>query len=895
MIASSENEEQQSDNKASCSPNKLLSKYERIKYIHVNNKVAELKQTAAEMHCMWAEEVKKYEQMIEIKFKGKLVQVPRRNYYNKRGQVDDPTMFPYHTACYPLLDCYDCLYEDREFQPTYEKHSVLPTRVQVRNRRDEPDEDDDPETHVPGQLQTSWQAIHTALLYEGEDYDETDLPNSAIGATEEQVYAMCKYSGNVRLDVNPELDALERSARAQQRKFELHGPHNLPQSKSERQLILLKLLRHAMSDLQKDHRLAYAVLRRMIDWCYFSDVAFYARFLAVIMVEPRKCDGECHSRFLNASRGEVEEPDHYCSDWQMFEMLLAKLVPLGVAHFTEDHALYTCAAVKMAFDTTNSGARSIEESLIRGGSKAQLFSRDPKNCLKQSLYLWKNTDEDDDSEDEDDGIFRTDPMPYTLMNEFLFGLGRRAVQSRDHISTLISTINDSTSQAVQGENNKETVASFIIDSFFNCLRTIVFCAEMSVRRLPSNQRSMEMGGVLVRCLVEAYLEPRVDALDDQEEYMPRWRTEELKGKTLIDFSRYSDIVINIGDSSPDNETPVTNIMCKANNFLKSKVPNDIRDAIRSLFARDLVDIYTSLCGFGDAVVWLRLPIHPLDPLIFSHRHNYVSNYDDSEPYLFDENSNELCASENKIAARYDFTLLLLQRSWNQHWTPERHGSFHKSYRDAAKNLLLASHRIGMPLEIARNVVEFLPRSWWPDKEATCWCQQCLVENSIQLMRWKLASEAETNIWTWKQPLVTIQCPECQISSWVSSEHRKRDYRAHLCDCGKPPFKKFDFEDELLCRDVSRATGREDLLLFTSEKTLLVAQEPNHSNTLASVDDNYQDEDNADGGADYDDDDGSWESVEEGDGAVLDHERNSATEIIFSYFNERFYKLRSNAD
>ena len=85
----------------------------------------------------------------------------------------------------------------------------------------------------------------------------------------------------------------------------------------------------------------------------------------------------------------------------MFEMLLAKLVPLGVAHFTEDHALYTCAAVKMAFDTTNSGARSIEESLIRGGSKAQLFSRDPKNCLKQSLYLWKNTDEDDDSEDEE--------------------------------------------------------------------------------------------------------------------------------------------------------------------------------------------------------------------------------------------------------------------------------------------------------------------------------------------------------------------------------------------------------------------------------------------------------------------------------------------------------------
>jgi hypothetical protein len=42
-------------------------------------------------------------------------------------------------------------------------------------------------------------------------------------------------------------------------------------------------------------------------------VTFYARFLSILMVEQRKCDGECHSRYLNATT-EVDEPDHYCFD-----------------------------------------------------------------------------------------------------------------------------------------------------------------------------------------------------------------------------------------------------------------------------------------------------------------------------------------------------------------------------------------------------------------------------------------------------------------------------------------------------------------------------------------------------------------------------------------------------
>jgi hypothetical protein len=575
-------------------------------------------------------------------------------------------------------------------------------------------------------------------------------------------------------------------------------------------------------------------------------------------------------------------------------------VPLGLAHFTEEHALFTCAAMKMAFDTANSAACSIENSLIRGDGSAQILSRDPKTTLKHSLYLWNNTDEDEDSDDEDDDAFRTDPMPYTLMNEFLVGLGRRAVQSRDHIETLTAS---STGDKVQ--EHKERALRILLDSFYNCVRTIVFCAEMSVRRLPSNSRSMDMGGTLVRCLVEAYLEPRADSLDCQEDYMPRWRIEELKGKSLIDFTRYSDLV-NLAANvvKVKNESSESDYNKSLNHFLTKEAPDDVRDVIRSLFARDLVDIYTSLCGFGDVMVWLkwesRLPCDPLDPVLFVHQYNYTANYEDEEPYVFDEDSKPLCAADNRLSARYDFTLLLLQQAWNHHWTPQRHNTFQKPFRDAAKSLFLSSHRIGMPLEIAQKVIEYLPRTWWPDKDTKCWCNQCLVESSIQLMRSKLANEAEIKGWTWKQPLVTVRCPNCPTASWVSDDHKKRDYRAHLCDCGKPPFKFFDFDDKLLCQDVARATARDDLILKTSV-TLFASNGSAQPSLTDSVPENSRigggenDETKSGNVVDDDDDDGSWESIEESDDDDPDQEMKSATDIIFKYFNERFYKLRPSDD
>jgi hypothetical protein len=65
----------------------------------------------------WDEECKKYEDTVSVKIDGKVVERPRRNYINREARVEDPSLFPYHSACYALLDAYDNLYESLDQEP----------------------------------------------------------------------------------------------------------------------------------------------------------------------------------------------------------------------------------------------------------------------------------------------------------------------------------------------------------------------------------------------------------------------------------------------------------------------------------------------------------------------------------------------------------------------------------------------------------------------------------------------------------------------------------------------------------------------------------------------------------------------------------------------------------
>jgi hypothetical protein len=68
----------------------------------------------ADWTAAWEEECLLYEQTMTMSINSQSTVVPRRNYLNAEGVVTDTNLFPYHAACYPLLDAYDCLYEEDE-------------------------------------------------------------------------------------------------------------------------------------------------------------------------------------------------------------------------------------------------------------------------------------------------------------------------------------------------------------------------------------------------------------------------------------------------------------------------------------------------------------------------------------------------------------------------------------------------------------------------------------------------------------------------------------------------------------------------------------------------------------------------------------------------------------
>ena len=45
-------------------------------------------------------------------------------------------------------------------------------------------------------------------------------------------------------------------------------------------------------------------------------------------------------------------------------------------------------------------------------------------------------------------------------------------------------------------------------------------------------------------------------------------------------------------------------------------PDEVRQVVRALFVRDLVDMRQSGCGYTDFLIWTRFDVTPLDPCTF---------------------------------------------------------------------------------------------------------------------------------------------------------------------------------------------------------------------------------------------------------------------------------------
>ena len=244
-----------------------------------------------------------YELLIDREGSGR---VPNRNYANEKGIVVDKNLFPYHSACYPLLDMYELLYTAKEESVPGQN----PDNIVWPSNRNLIDEFENPDEAVAGVLRTSREAITQTLLHD----EEQEFAMNSVGFN--QGFAVCAalLRHYRHRDFLSYLHATDDSSDATvsdntQSNMGLRG---FPQNPKERNSLLLKLLMHSMSDLQRDLRLSMIIVYRMVQWKLFDDADFFKQFLAVLLTGRVKCDGHCATRYFEDP--ERDKVDHYCME-----------------------------------------------------------------------------------------------------------------------------------------------------------------------------------------------------------------------------------------------------------------------------------------------------------------------------------------------------------------------------------------------------------------------------------------------------------------------------------------------------------------------------------------------------------------------------------------------------
>lgn len=365
-----------------------------------------------------------------------------RNHANSTGTIENTSLFPYHTALYPLLDCYDSFIEDRGdgvayYPPTVVRPSPAPMLFELDgHRRSVPRIDRygvqiqeivSINEHLPNSawaIQQSLMPNHRKLqfmdylanlsddqhqssstMYHHEDRDlerfrkdnyrfwnillnpeleaypilSDDMSVSSIESDEwedsddeESDDSYSEMRRQVRIRMKP--DRLKNATYARDFRFlrwwrrtivderrgvihcktsdearknilalnNRYSPESLfadSTSSSSTICILLKVLKHSLSDLQRELRLAQALVLLIADWKLCDDykgkaqeekkdgasnhdndsidgIECLRRLLLIISSEYfPSCGGYCHERFLaDAVLNEEDEPNHYCSD-----------------------------------------------------------------------------------------------------------------------------------------------------------------------------------------------------------------------------------------------------------------------------------------------------------------------------------------------------------------------------------------------------------------------------------------------------------------------------------------------------------------------------------------------------------------------------------------------------
>jgi len=602
--------------------------YEAIPYRSIQVELEKLSQVQESIAGAWEEECQKYEETMQLMVRvvqdedghgatGWFVstveeqeqEVPRRNYFNSSGAdggrkfLQDESLFPYHSSCYNLLDAYDCLYYEHgeeqqqeggerghEEQQPMPKNAVRPTSSPPFHRGCDGELLSPGFEFEPEFMPASPESVQEFLL--GRRIDSTSFPPRDV------VFGRNEFWG---LLLNY-FDALRHHRR--------DDPSSLPEERRERAPILLKILKHSLSELQRDLKLAAATLALLCRFHDLDDVAVFRQVLVVLDSEcVLRCDFPCEADFERRTR----LIDHHCGEWKSFLLAVQKSFTLGLSCWTQGHAVCLASFVRYSF---------LREfgSLVLDATEATVEGK-RKHLLKRAVIGLR-------AEDEEVNVGRQ--IPVDIILNTIIALGERARKERLFLLSPMKN-NHGESSAFDDADIRNK-----LQTYHNCVRALVSMAESSIYILPENERFYAIASCLVRALFQSVGNFDIPDLNygfgeieySELDYLAHRSESPLKNSRLSVPFRYAACISNSTKLKRDfivehqslidtsDMDPVDRLLHEFRLSFRKEPPADVRNVVRGLFLRNLVDVRSLGFGYGDFLLWCRFDISPLDPLLY---------------------------------------------------------------------------------------------------------------------------------------------------------------------------------------------------------------------------------------------------------------------------------------
>jgi len=443
----------------------------------------------------------------------------------------------------------------------------------------------------------------------------------------------------------------------------------------EKKKAMLNLIRHASSYLQRDFRLAAAVVMGIASMHLCDDVDYLRQLICVISTPiedgyPSHCrNGNCAEEFMEEqaepedgwhfrAHGNVMIPNntededeneeningeenptplhlnHSCHDvFSLYAKSMEIVISHGISFMSEEHALVFSAwallelEVLCSLESEEAGFIHNPHAFTSKASQKHYMSGVQKvegeEFRKALLKFHMNQKRE------------LAPIEFKslVLEQIVVGLGMHAAFDRIKFQHYVRT----------GAGNQTELRKLFL-SWSNCVRALVSIGEALLRRLPPVlDLSDELTGFMMQGFLLAFVVQQTE--DDQSTQEEEETSTEMNLKeqyerackhkySAICPTRYSNAI----DHADELELQRRKFSECARGFSFAP-PDDVQFVVRSLFIRHQVDKdYCGGVGYGTWLALCRLRTTPLDPLLFLLNANVDFEDDDSDSDEEDEES-----------------------------------------------------------------------------------------------------------------------------------------------------------------------------------------------------------------------------------------------------------------